>query len=205
MSTYVLNIDIASSDLATIVGSGQQLSIIKSAAGGTPVSWVTFTPFENNTITWTEDYYLYASQTEVQASATIQKLSQTAGIANESQVYSFSNSVFSPGSASTLEGYLVQNAMTMYQSLTFGLAQGLTVNGTAQPTSPINAQVLPRGFQAQFIPYETVILVFNNTIITSQVYTRTASESDQITFGPGTSTQTVSFSAGKWLTGPLQP
>lgn len=65
MPTYTLNIDFSNADVKTQLSADQKLVFIKTMAGGeaASVAWVTFSPMMQNTVSWTEDYTLYASTT----------------------------------------------------------------------------------------------------------------------------------------------
>lgn len=79
---YSLQILFSPADIVTVVQSGYQLCLSKGSGSGSvqnplPLIWVSKTPFEENTFSWTEQYDWYASNTEVQAGVTIEQESQT--------------------------------------------------------------------------------------------------------------------------------
>jgi hypothetical protein len=76
MSKYRLNINLEGVDLDTIYEAKQQVVIVKHTAEcKSAVAWVSFRPFERNTIDWETTFAIYASSGETQNGATISKLS----------------------------------------------------------------------------------------------------------------------------------
>ena len=69
--TFSLNISINPTDLSQIMMTGNSVQIYSMTETGTNVAWLTFSPMMQNTITWTEDYQIYVSTTQVQNGAVI--------------------------------------------------------------------------------------------------------------------------------------
>lgn len=174
---YQINISIDSPGVTQIHQNAQFITIVKNvtsnplATGNLQVAWLTFQPFQNNQISWVETYYLYATQTQLQAGATILMTSQTSAPVQLGPLYDFSGSIFSvdpsPGAPNT---YNVENLNG--QSLTFGLAQFANING-ASVMAPLNATPIGNDQQATFTPIETVSIYLssfsNNGVVISQV------------------------------------
>jgi hypothetical protein len=201
MPSYTLNIDIDSTDLQAIYAAGESVTIVKQSPTGPSVAWVAFLPFEANTITWTDSYALYASNTGVQGGAVISQLSNVA--ASPGLKYPFSNGNFGPGVPdSTLppNTYETNNQMSAFSTLTFGLAQSVQVNGTAQPNNPINAQTVPLNQTATFTPYDNITVFLQSQVQSSQVLTTVTSQNIQLSFGGATTTQTISYTAASGWT-----
>lgn len=198
MPTYTLNIDFEKGDLDTIYKAGEKVTMIKQTANGTPVAWVSFFPFENNTVTWEEEYALYSSTTEIQSGAVIQKMSDEA--ASEQMMYGFQNGNFGvPESSDKLSkgmyGATNKTPITQAVGLTFGLAQSVQVNGTAQPDKPINADWVPSQHIATFTPYEKIQLFLDSEINDGMVVTEVYSSTLVLTFGGEISVLTAKYNA----------
>ncbi|WP_308366692.1 MULTISPECIES: hypothetical protein [unclassified Microbulbifer] len=198
MPTYTLNIDFRKQDLDTLYKAGEKVTLIKQSANGQPVAWVCFYPFENNTITWEEEYAIYASTTMIQGGATIQKMSDE--MAQEQMMYAFQNGNFgTPAPSGQLsEGqYGVSNQTPLSQAtgLTFGLAQNVQVNGTAYVNRPINADWVPSKHVATFTPYENIKIFMNHNIEDGMVVTDIFSPSLTLTFGGSTTELTANYNA----------
>jgi len=74
MPTYTLSIPIDPASLKTIYASNEKLTLVKQTdPSQAEVAWVAFAPFENNTVTWSEQYAVSAAQTKWKAGASIEK------------------------------------------------------------------------------------------------------------------------------------
>ncbi len=198
MPKYTLNIDFEKGDLDTIYKAGEKVTMIKQTANGTPVAWVSFYPFENNTVVWEEEYALYSSTTEIQSGATIQKMSDEA--ASEQMMYDFQNGNFgipSPSDKLSKGMYGATNKTPIDQAigLTFGLAQSVQVNGTAQPNKPINADWVPSQHVTTFTPYEKILLFLDSEINDGMVVTDIFSNELTLVFGGDISDLTAKYNA----------
>ncbi|MDR1184531.1 MAG: hypothetical protein LBK67_07020 [Coriobacteriales bacterium] len=179
MSRYRLNINLEKSDLDAIYAAKQHVIIVKhTAERKSAVAWVSFTPFEHNTVEWGGDFVLYASSGETQGGATISKLSERLGQCETDAI--FDNGYFSvvrPNSAIGPNSYEVTNNDRDDAKLTFGLAQSVSVNGTAFVNHPINAVIVPRGHSAVLTPVEEIDVFLEANIDNSTVLSRIDSKS----------------------------
>lgn len=94
MSKYRLNINLNEDDLKFIEKAHQEVVLVKHTAGDSDssVAWVSFKPWQQNTIDWKNNFAIYSSNAEVQNKATINKLSDkraTSGVQ-----YDFTNGTF---------------------------------------------------------------------------------------------------------------
>jgi hypothetical protein len=198
MPIYTLNIDFDKTALDTIYKAGEKVTMIKQVANGTPVAWVSFYPFENNSVVWEEDYALYASTTEIQSGATIMKMSDEQ--ASEQMMYDFQSGNFGvpvPSGQLSKGMYGVTNMTPIDQAvgLTFGLAQSVQVNGTAYVNKPINADYVPSKHTSTFTPYEVIKLFLGNEINDGMVVSEVFSNALTLTFGGDISELTAKYSA----------
>ncbi|MGB0523078.1 MAG: hypothetical protein ACPGJS_08965 [Flammeovirgaceae bacterium] len=201
MPKYQLNIDFESSDLKTIAQAGEQVILMKQTDGGTPVAWVSIDPFNNNTVEWEENYALYASMTEVQNGATIHKLSDTE--AKPMVVYPFTSygamGTAKADSSLTQGQYAVVNNYEKTDILTFGLAQGVQVNGTGYAYKPLNAQPVPKRQGATFIPLTEVVVFLDAKLEDGMVITEVRSRATTLTFGGNITDITVKYDSNSGL------
>ena len=167
MSKYRLNIKINGQDLKTIYKANEQIVIVKHTAGNadSQVAWVSFKPFMNNTVDWENNFAVYASNTEVQHGAVINKLSDLA--ATTKVMYNFEQGVFQKPEIVPSLGkntYAVKNDMADYDGLTFGLAQDVQVNGIGMAKNPINAVFVPYEQSISMTPIEKVDIYLRSDI-----------------------------------------
>jgi hypothetical protein len=201
MPNYSLNIDIDPTDLQTIYAANELVTIVKQSAAGPSVAWVAFLPFEATTLTWTDSYALYASNTSVQGGAVINQLSNI--LAGPGLNYPFLNGDFgtaTPDGTLPPNTYETVNQMSAFPLLTFGLAQDIQINGMAQPNRPINAQAVPLNQTATFTPFDNITVFLQSQVQSSMMLTTVTSQSIALQFGGSTTSQTISYTAANgWI------
>lgn len=195
MPRFNLNIKFDSSDLQTIVKAGQKVTLVKQNKQGSNLAWVAFQPFENNTLEWETNYAVYCSNQELQSGVQINKLSDI--MATPALKYIFKDGAFTAdnnsGDIFRTDSYYVKNEMAGYDSLTFGLAQGIYVNGKAVPNRPINAVTVPFMHNISFSPLEIVNVYLEADIKESMVITNVNTTPLQLTFGNGVDTINIKY------------
>ena len=176
MTSYELTINFDSAGLTALSAAGQLVTIVKSVSTGTPVAWIAFEPEELNTITWTEEYSVYASTSNIVNGAQIMTSSTSPAVGG--QTYSFVAGQFGvgePGLPTTEYGVTNSDSAFLIngvQMITSGLYQGAVVNGETT-ASPLNATPILFNENATFTPVEK-IQVFassyqNNGLVISSV------------------------------------
>lgn len=199
MPSYQLNIDFDPSDLATIYKANERVVITKQVSpNSTPVAWIAFDPFINNTIQWEDNYALYASTSSVQNGTTITKLSEVAAAPQVN--YDFCNGAFNyPINMPSLpmNTYSLKNLYPSdkLKGITFGLTQDITLNGEAMVNNPINAQYVPSHHSAQFTPYEIINVYLDYATNSGMVVTNVFSSTRQLKFGGNSVNQTIVYNS----------
>jgi hypothetical protein len=176
MSAFQLTINFTAADLQTIYAAKENIVLIKSVTGEAQFSWLSFAPFESNVVGWDEGQYsIYALMG--QGGTVVTSSSEQA--AQPSQNYTFDQSgAFSQPTAVPIgqNAYQVTNQCSPGQDLTFGLAQTVTVNGTAIDNAFINSQFIPMGQHAIFRP-TTQLFIFLASAVPAGVIIDPATES----------------------------
>lgn len=132
MNKYRLNVRFEEEDLKTITKAYQKVALVKHTVGDSDsyVTWGSFKPWKQNTIEWENTFEIYASNSEVQSNATINKLSDQ--IATSGVQYDFANRRFIAPKMSDLSvqenSYYVKNIANDYPTITMGLAQEVVTN-----------------------------------------------------------------------------
>jgi len=192
MTTYTLDLAIDASSLQILKAAGLNITIAKPVGTSSPnVTWLVFDPFQGNTITWEEQYGIYASPTPVtQNGALITRLSETSFPANDAAYYSFNSSAtfagpFTGSGAPSTGSYKVVNNMpnTSYPALTFGLEQKASINGGGIASSPLNAAVVPAALSVTFTPLTTVYVWLQANYRSGTVITEVNGDAAIVTFG----------------------
>ncbi|MBP3459983.1 MAG: hypothetical protein J6K58_12305 [Lachnospiraceae bacterium] len=202
MSKYKLNINFTEEALKVIYSAHQRVALTKAVQGnvGKSVIWVATLPFERNMIEWEENYMLYSSREEVQNGASIKKLSDTTAIDNV--VYEFDSAIFQnakPSDCVSANEYAVHNAMDNYESLTFGLAQEVKVNGQTKKGNPINALTLPYNHTAVMAPVEKVRVFLANSVDDGIVMSKQFSNAIEVEFRGGETEKTITYDCEKGM------
>jgi hypothetical protein len=202
MSNYKLNINFTEEALQVIYKAHQKLALTKAVEGnvGKAVIWVATLPFKSNVVEWEENYMLYSSREEVMNGASIKKLSDT--IAIDNVVYDFDSAVFQnakPSDCVSVNEYAVHNTMSQYDSLTFGLAQEVKVNGQTKQGNPINALTLPYNHTAVMSPVEKVRIFLANSVDDGIVMSKQFSNAIEVEFRGNETEKTITYDAEKGM------
>lgn len=197
MPDYKLNIKFNEDDLKTIYKADEKIVLVKHTKEGSDsrVAWVCFKPFKNNTVTWSTSFALYASNTEVQHGATIDKLSDLS--ATTKVMYKFEQAVFQKPELVPMIGdntYALLNKMDDYDGLTFGLAQDVQVNGIGIEKNPINAVFVPFGQSASMTPIEKVDVYLKNDLDDGTVITHVATVPLTVEYEENEKEHTIAYS-----------
>lgn len=179
MPTYSLDIKVPSEGLTTLAAADQTVTIVKAVGGGqtVPVAWLSFNPMQKNTVTWTEIYSVYASNTQLQMGAKID--TQSTMPASSGNTYTFQGGQFGPGVDDpqlTEVDYGINHQDPHFRTcgvkmLTCGLYQGAVVNGE-NTSSPLCAVKVPYNNEAVFTPIEKVYVYTSSCQNNGQVISR---------------------------------
>jgi hypothetical protein len=204
MPTYDLNTSFGQADLERFYASGTNIVVAKPTGGGMPdVAWVVYRPLAKNNIKWNEEYGIYASTTDIQNGASIQKMSSTGIPASIGKMYDFGPSgYFGPPTSGGIENaYSVYNGYDNLSGkgyLTIGLTQDANVDGGDVPGNVTSAAAVLYNSKASMTPYTTVYIWTQSQIKSNTVVTNVTSEMTQINFGGGTSTVDLVYDASSW-------
>jgi hypothetical protein len=198
MPAYQLNINFSQTDLASIRAAGKRVIITKQtyASSGPKVAWLAFLPQANNTVSWQDQYTMYASRSELQNGTTIQMMSQAP--AQETKYLPFNSSgLFGAAAAATLplNCYGVQNGYHSRSTLVFGLAQKATVNGAVFLDSPTNAGIVFQNQSESFSPLDALSILVHADVQNGMVISSMTSPELRVTFDAGSSEHTITYDA----------
>lgn len=211
MATFTLNLEIDNASLQLIRSAQERIILAKPVGGGSPnVVWQSFDPFGSNSVTWTEEFGLYASDTQVINGASIRKMSSQEP-ADDASYYTFT-----PGA--TFEGpyldprvgpgqYAAQNSMpnSQYPVLTFGLTQAATINGAPVKGRPLNAvSVLPNRF-VSFTPITTVYVWLESNVTSSTVISNITSNNTIVKYAGAITTRDLVYDPNLGMFAPKAP
>jgi hypothetical protein len=136
-----MEIQIDNAGLSAIAAAGQMVTLTRQvnqavavfAANTLPltVAWQVFAPTQTNIVSWTDQYYCFATTTPLRMNAVISMISQGQSAMVPGFVYQFARGQFTmqqPGQGGNF--YIVGNA-TAQGAFAFGLAQSATVNNVS--------------------------------------------------------------------------
>eukprot|EP01132_Coremiostelium_polycephalum_P005732 gene5732-7129_t len=190
MQPYNIHFEFDQAGLASLSQAHQKVCIVKSVDDKVGnVVWLTFRPFQANTVTFTETYGLYASSQKIQQGTVLTRLSDVK-VAQNGYSYPFNSSgFFDPASGRVDKGFGVKN--NYGESLTFGLTQTANVNGSIV-NSEINAAIVPNNLLSEFIPNLKVRVFVAANFDSGSIITSTISNGCDIDFTDST-TQSVRY------------
>jgi hypothetical protein len=193
MPTYSLQINIDPADLARILEAGQEIAISKQTTGSdTPLIWVAFSPFQSNTVTWQDQYAVYASQTLTQSVTMITEL--TTMNAEPQTAYLFDNNTFTVATdRSVLSAGQFKMINQTSDTHTFGLSQAASVNGHDLGLSPLFAETLLPQEWLELTPFETVSVFLYKKTESAMCLGTVMGPALQVTFDGGMNAQSITF------------
>jgi hypothetical protein len=187
---YKLHLTIKPEDLAVLTACGMNIILAKPLANDNPnVAWVAFEPFQEGTVSWIESYGLYASTTQYQSGAVIEKTSRQDPSAQDGILYLFGKDQipnFTTGSGSCDQGsFRIKDLMAYdkYPSLIFGLTQNVQCGDKKVPAACINASRVPSQADVTFTPYTTVRVWLQAHCVTGSIITEITTKSVDVRFG----------------------
>ena len=198
MATYTLNTSFTAQDLSRFLATGSNLVVSKpSASGGAPnVAWVVYEPWENNTMTWVEDYGIYASTASLVNGALLTQMSRSEFPALDGKTYPFTpNGTFGKPAQGGLPGsfYAVNDYQNAGGYLTFGLFQDAIVNGKAASGNAISAAPVLYNSTAQMTPFTTIYLWVQSQVQSNSVVTLVTSPMTKVIFGGGVTSISLAY------------
>ncbi|CCI03318.1 hypothetical protein [Microcystis aeruginosa] len=184
MTQYTLSLAFDSATLNTFAATGTNIVVAKPSGDSSApnVAWVVFSPLENNTIQWYDQYGIYASNAEVQNGASLVQTSQVPFPATTGLIYDFTDAgAFSPGqSGGQPNEYTVKNEYSKKPYITIGLYQNASVNGSSVLGSAVSAAGVIYNFTALIIPYTTVYVWAQSQVQSNTVVTKVSSPMTQV-------------------------
>ncbi|WP_420573795.1 hypothetical protein [Kordia sp.] len=193
MSTYKLQIFFSDNELRAIYETGANVIISKPSINGNDpnVAWQVFKPFNANTITWEENYGIYASTSELKSGAELNQLAFIPIGASMGKLYKLESNATIDGPLSggtkgfyTLtnnysEGTIPETENSKKRIMTLGLFQDANINGMNIKGNAVSAAPVLLGSTATMTPYSTVYIwlqsqIRSNTVVTTITSPKTA-------------------------------
>lgn len=195
-STYTLNISFTDDQLKLLYASGTHVVLAKPPAGSDPnIAWQTFMPLAANTVSWNEDYQLYASTEKVEHEVIIKMQATTDYPAAIGKLYTLKETKGfsgpgpggSPGEFSMVNDYRPKPYMTM------GMIQPATINGTESPDNPCSADPVILRSTITIPPGDTVYLWLQSNLRAKEIVGDITSPITKIKFGGDITSVSVAY------------
>jgi hypothetical protein len=199
VSKYSLNLQIDSQSLSMLRAAGQRITLGRFVNGATPnVSWLVFNPFMSNSVTWEDQYGLYASTASLMNGATITQMSAVSPPARDASTYRFLPSMtFSgptPGGVPA-GSYGIQNNAppSGMPTLTFGLTQSAVVNGAGTAPQPVSATAMISNMMAVVTPNSSICVWLQSMYGSSTFIGNIMAPTTKVTYGGNVTSQTLAY------------
>lgn len=209
MPSFTLNTSFTKEDLIRFLASGSNVVVAKPNNGGAPnVAWVVFKPLTNNTMTWEENYGIYASNTDLIAGGVISQVSRTPYPATAGKTYELAptGAFGEPGASGPAGSYIAINSYNNLPKgyMTFGLYQKADVNGSPTGSNPVSAASVIYQSRAEITPFTNVYLWIQSQVVSSSVITNVTSPLSKVTFGGDTTDVSLKYDSetGMFVTAP---
>ncbi|EDP95956.1 hypothetical protein U8527_13715 [Kordia algicida OT-1] len=204
MSEFKLNTAFTDEQLRNIYIAGVNVVVAKPTKDGSPnVAWQVFKPMQSNTLSWTEEYGIYASTSEIVSGAKLSQLSNVpvGAIQNKQYTLESNATITGPATGGKPHSYALENQYAEKPYMTVGLYQDATVNGTEIAGNAISAVPVLRAHNAVMTPYTTVYIWLESNTISNTVVTNVTSQMTAVKFGGGIDTISLAYdsSTGKFI------
>jgi hypothetical protein len=198
MADYQLNLSFTQQNLETFYATGTNVVLAKPAANGTATTqWVVFKPLMNNTVTWEEQYGIYASMVpSTQGGATLTQTSLVPLPAAIGKLYKLgpSGSIKVQPDGGTPNAFSLNNEYPAPAGfMTVGLYQNAVANGANMEGNAISAAGTLYKSTAVMTPYTTLYVWMQSQITSNTVATRVTSPQTKVDFGGGTNIVSLSY------------
>lgn len=196
--TFSLNISISAADLSQIMMTGNSVQIYSMTETGTNVAWLTFSPMMQNTITWTEDYQIYVSTTQVQNGAVINLMDAINANPQHQYIWTGVNFMVQPApSLGSTQFMITNNAAMPAPHATMGLSKQGNVNGMQTGYIPVNAMTVLANNNS-LTGYTTQVYVALGTGQNGTVATNLPHGGCYVNYNNGATSMNVQYSNGQF-------
>jgi hypothetical protein len=209
MSTYTLKTAFTNEQLGILYATGTNVIVAKPTGGGTPnVAWQVFKPMQANTLTWGEEYGIYASTSKVVNGATLSQLSNVPVGAAMNKLYTLepSSAISGPASGGAAGAFSLYNTYSEQPYMTVGLFQDANVNGTDIIGNALSAAPVLLASTAVMTPFTTVYIWLQSQVVSNTVVTTVTSPMTLLKFGGAIEEISVAYdsASGKFLPAKLK-
>ncbi|HSC38916.1 MAG TPA: hypothetical protein VLD19_13635, partial [Chitinophagaceae bacterium] len=173
---FTLNVAFTNQQLETLFITGTNVVIGKTSNGriAPTVAWQVMKPFEQNIITWEDNYGIYISATPIQNGEVIINNSSTApNPVAESKLYTLQDSgvITGPSSGGTPNAFSLLNQYSDNPYMTCGIFQDATVNNKPVPGNCVSAEAVLLKNTAVLLPFVVAGIWLQSNVVSNTVVT----------------------------------
>lgn len=207
MANFSLKTAFTDEQLQILYTTGSNVIVAKPSGGSNPnVAWQVFKPLQGNTLSWSEEYGVYASTSQVENGAKLDQLSSVPVGAAMNKLYSLQpdGTITGPASGGAPDSFALLNAYANKPYMTVGLFQDANVNGTDIKGNALSAVPVILQSTAVMTPYTTVYIWLQSQVVSNTVVTTVTSPMTALKFGGGVNDISVAYdsASGKFLPAP---
>jgi len=204
MANYQLDVAFTNEQLETLFATGSNVIIGKKSVAGLPnVAWQVFRPFQNNVISWEDEYGIYVSPVEIKNGEKLFQASTVNIGAVTGQLYTLEPSavISGPISSGQQGAYALLNKYSYKSYMTVGLFQNAVVNFTDGGKNCISANSVLLNSTAIMEPFTTVYIWIQANLVSNSIVTTITSVVTELKFDNSVTTLSVKYesSTGKFI------
>jgi hypothetical protein len=201
---FNLNVAFTNEQLQILYITGTNVIIAKPTMGGQPnVAWLAFKPLQANTVSWSEQYGIYASTQSITNGAKLTQLSSVPVPAADNKLYTLQDSgvIAGPNPGGQPGAFTVLNQYSGKPYMTVGLYQNANVNGTDILNNAVSAAPVLLQSTAAMTPFTTVYIWLQSQVTGNTVVTNVTSPMTALKFGGSIDSISVAYdsASGKFL------
>ena len=194
---FTLQVAFTNQQLETLYITGTNVVIGKTGNGKTnpTIAWLVMKPFNQNIITWDDEYGIYISATPIQDGEIILKNSTTTIPVAESKLYTLQDSgvITGPLSGGTPNAFSLQNQYSDNPYMTCGIFQDATVNNIPVAGNCVSAEAVLLKNTAVLLPFVAASIWLQSNIVSNTVVTAITSTVSPLLFGNGITDISVAY------------
>lgn len=186
MTQFNLKTAFTQEQLGIFYATGTNVIVGKSSDGRQPsVAWQVFRPMQANTLSWKEEYGIYASTSDIKNGTILRQLSSTpigSQLGGQYTLQSYGN-ITGPSGGGSQNAFLISNQYGDRPYMTTGLYQNAAVNGGHETGNAISANRIPMQSNLMMTPSTTLFIWLQSQVVSNSVVTNVTSPMTELKFG----------------------
>ncbi|MEZ0005918.1 hypothetical protein ABH942_001275 [Flavobacterium sp. 28YEA47A] len=186
MSQFNLKIAFTTEQLRILYTTGTNVIIAKQSDGRSPsVAWQVIRPMQTNSVSWKEEYGIYASTAEIRNGAVLSQLANTLiGIETGKQyILQSSGAIIGPHGGGFPNAFMLSNQYSGMHYMVAGLFQDAIINGINITNNAVSATPVLMQSNAIMNPNTTIQIWLQSQVVGNSVVTNITSPITELKFG----------------------